>query len=82
MYAQEITTQNFKNEVIHEKTPVLLDFWTSWCGLCRMLLPVIEEIAEERPKVKVAKIDVDNLPELASAFNVMNIPTLVHNEGR
>jgi thioredoxin 1 len=82
MYAQEITTQNFENEVIYEKKPVLLDFWASWCGSCRMLLPVIEEIAEERPEVKVAKIDVDNQPELAAAFNVMCILTFSHNEGR
>ena len=72
-----ITKNNFQEEVIHSEKPVLLDFWASWCGPCRMVAPILEEIAAERSDVKVCKINVDEEPELASRYNVMSIPTLL-----
>ena len=77
MSAIHINNQNFKNEVLHSDKPVLLDFWAHWCGPRRMVLPIVEEIAEERKDIKVAKINVDEQPELAAQFGVMSIPTLV-----
>lgn len=77
MSAMNINKENFQNEVLNSGKPVLLDFWASWCGPCRMVAPVVEAIAEERPDVKVGKINVDEQPELASQFGVMSIPTLV-----
>lgn len=73
-----ITKDNFEQEVLHSDKPVLIDFWANWCGPCRMLSPVISEIAEEnKDKVKVCKVNVDNESELASIFRVMSIPMLV-----
>lgn len=72
-----ITKDNFDNEVMHSDKTVLLDFWAAWCGPCRMLSPLVDEIAEENPSIKVGKINVDEQPELAQQFRVMSIPTLV-----
>lgn len=72
-----ITRQNFEQEVLRADRPVLLDFWASWCAPCRMVGPILEEIAAERPDVKVGKINVDEQPELAAQFQVMSIPTLL-----
>jgi len=77
MSAIHINNQNYKNEVLHSRKPVLLDFWAPWCGPCRMVLPTVEEIAKERQDIKVGKINVDEEPELAAQFGVMSIPTLV-----
>ena len=72
-----ITKTNFESEVKSFKGEILLDFWASWCGPCRMLSPVIDEIAEETPALKVGKVNVDDEPELAAAFGVQSIPTVV-----
>ena len=72
-----ITRNNFQNEIINSDTPVLLDFWAPWCGPCRMVGPILEEIAGERSDIKIGKINVDEQPELASQFRVMSIPTLI-----
>ena len=77
MSALSITKNNFQEEVINSKKPVLLDFWASWCGPCRMLSPIVDEVAEERTDVKVGKVNVDEQPELAGEFGVMSIPTLL-----
>ncbi len=72
-----ITKENFAQEVLQSEKPVLLDFWASWCGPCRMLSPLVDEVAEERGDVKVGKVNVDEQPELAGEFGVMSIPTLL-----
>lgn len=74
----KLTTENFENEVLKSDRPVLVDFWATWCGPCRMIAPIVEEIAEENADtLKVGKVNVDDEPELARRFNIMNIPTLI-----
>ena len=73
----KINKDNFQQEVLQSEKPVLLDFWAGWCGPCRMVGPVVAEIAEERADIKVGKINVDEEPELAGRYNVMSIPTLL-----
>ena len=77
MSAININKNNFQNEIMDSEKTVLLDFWASWCAPCRMVVPIIEEIAGERPDIRVGKINVDEQPELASEFSIMSIPTLV-----
>ena len=77
MAAININPNNFHSEVINSEQKVLLDFWAPWCGPCRMVLPLVEEIAKERSDIKVGKINVDENPELAAQFGVTSIPTLM-----
>ncbi len=77
MAAIHLTKENFKQEVLESKVPVLVDFWASWCGPCQMVAPIIEEISEEVTDAKVAKVDVDAQPELAREYRVLSIPTLM-----
>lgn len=77
MSAIKITSENYENEVLNSDKPVLLDFWAAWCGPCKMVSPLVDEIALENADIKVGKINVDEQPELAAKFGVMSIPTLV-----
>ena len=77
MSVLNITKDNFQKEIIESEKTVLLDFWAGWCGPCRMVSPIVDEIAEERSDVKVCKVNIDEQGELAAAFGVMSIPTLI-----
>ena len=81
MAAINVNIQNFQDEVLRTDKKVLLDFWAPWCGPCRMVVPMVEQIAQDRPDIKVGKINVDEQPELASQFGIVSIPTLVVMEG-
>lgn len=76
MSAININKDNFQEEVLNSDKPVLLDFWAPWCGPCRMVAPIVEEIAGERPDIKVGKVNVDEEQDLAMQFGVISIPTL------
>lgn len=83
MSVVSINNNNFENEVLRSSKPVLVDFYADWCGPCRMVSPVVDQIANEHPEYKVVKVNVDEQPELASKFNVMSIPALfVVNNGQ
>ena len=83
MKVLHIDKDNFHKEVLNSDKPVLLDFFASWCGPCKMVAPILDEIAEEREDIKVCKVDIDQQPELASRFRVMSVPTLmVMKEGK
>ena len=77
MSAVNINLNNFSSEVLNSDKPVLLDFWAPWCGPCRMVVPMVEQIADERPDIKVGKINIDEEFELANQFGIMSIPTLM-----
>jgi len=77
MSVLNITKENFQQEVLGSNKPVLVDFYASWCGPCRMLGPVVDKIADEHPEFKVCKINIDEQPELTSAYKVMSVPTLM-----
>lgn len=77
MAAIFVSNENFENEVLKSDVPVLVDFWAPWCGPCMMLGPIIEDIAEENADIKVCKVNVDENPDLAVEYKIMNIPTIV-----
>lgn len=77
MSAFNLNKNNFQEEVLNSEKPVLIDFWASWCGPCRMVSPVVEQIAEEYPQYKIGKVNIDEEPELASQYGIMSIPTLL-----
>ena len=77
MSAVNINLENFHEEVMNSDKPVLLDFWAPWCGPCRRVVPLVEQIAQERPDIKVGKVNIDEEPELAGRFRIASIPTLV-----
>ena len=81
MSVKIITKENFEAEVLKSQKTVLIDFWATWCGPCQMLSPVVDSFAEENPEISVCKVNVDEQPELAMAFGIESIPTLVVMKG-
>jgi thioredoxin 1 len=82
MAVKHLTVENFEDEVLKQEQPVLVDFWAPWCGPCKMLSPIVDELAEELTQVKICKVNIDEQIELAEKYRVMTIPTLlVFNEG-
>ena len=77
MSVLSITKENFNEEVLTSQNPVLLDFWAGWCGPCKMLSPIVNQIADQHPEIKVGKVNVDEQPDLARQFQIMGIPTLL-----
>ena len=77
MSAKIVNSENFEQEVLKSEKPVLVDFWAEWCGPCKMLTPVIEELAGEHPEIAVAKVNVDECPELAMGYRISAIPALI-----
>lgn len=75
--AVNVTSDNFEQEVLKSDKPVMVDFWASWCGPCKMLGPIVEQIADEHPEYKVCKVNVDEQQQLAAQYNVMSIPTVI-----
>lgn len=75
--AQEINDSNFEKEVLQSETPVLIDFWAEWCGPCRMLSPVLNQLSEELDNIKIVKMNIDENPEVPSALGVRSIPTMI-----
>lgn len=72
-----LTKDNFKKEVLDSKSPILVDFWATWCAPCQMMLPIIEDFAKSNPDIRVGKVNVDEQPELAGQYGIMSIPTLI-----
>ncbi len=77
MAVVHVTTDNFEQEVLKAEQTVMVDFWAAWCGPCKMLSPIVDQIAEEHPEIKVCKVNIDEEPSLAIDYKVMSIPTLL-----